>query len=95
MEENGKLIGKIKLLQIFNIFNPQLTLNFVVVLLAVAVLIIDIFKLPAILLSILFGIVCIFAVASRSPKEVEFYDEYLKFSDYLYIRLGSYAKRGF
>ena len=95
MEENGKPIGKIKLLQIFNIFNPQLTLNFVGVLLAVAVLIIGIFELLATLFSILFGIICIFAVASRSPKEIEFYDEYLKFSDYLYIRPGPYAKRGF
>ncbi len=63
MEENGKLIGKIKLSQIFNVFNSKLTVHFGVVLLGVALLIIGVFKLPAILLSILFGIIGTYVVA--------------------------------
>jgi len=95
MEENGKLIGKIKLSQIFNVFNSKLTVHFGAVLLGVALLIIGVFKLPAILLSILFGIIGTYIVAVQSPKEIEIYDEYLKFSDYVHMRPGAYAKRGF
>lgn len=95
MEENGKHLGEIKLFRIFNIFNPKLTIHFGAVLLGVALLIIGVFKLPAILLSILLGIIGIYIVASNSPKKIEFYDKYLKFSDYLHIRPGSYAKTGF
>ena len=95
MEENGKIIGTIKLRQIFNVFNPKLTVHFGAVLLGVSLLIIGVFKLPAILLSILLGILGIYIVAAQSPKEIEIYDEYLKFSDYLHIRPGSYAKTGF
>ena len=73
MEENGKLIGKIQLSQIFNVFNPKLIVHFGAVLLGVALLIIGVFKLPAILLSMLFGIIGIYIIASRSPKEIEIY----------------------
>ena len=86
---------KIKLSQIFNVFNPKFSFYIGSITLGCVILIIGVFKLFTVITAALFWFFAVMIVTSRSPDEIELYGRFIKFSDYVDVRPNPFVKSGF
>jgi hypothetical protein len=86
---------KIKLSQIFNIFNPKFYNYTGIVTLGCVLLLIRVHTLFSVIITALFWFFAIMMITSRSPSEIELYGRFIRFRDYVSIRPGPFAKTGF